>query len=188
MGAVKSYDYKKRCGVHQISWAEFHSLCERLAEKTNGDALDLIIGVARGGLFPATLVAIMLRKEFFPVRLTRRENDRVIHARPKWKTDIPDDVKGKRVLVIDDIVDSGETLNIVAERVKEKGAVKVTTATLATHSWADPRPDVTALVSDELLIFPWDTRIRTEEGWALHPELQKALEGKNIDSSPDPLV
>ena len=166
---MKSYDYKIRQGVREISWNEFHEMCKKLAGKISKTHFDIIIGVARAGLYPATLIAGMLRKEIYPIRITRRENDQVKYKKPVWKVDIPDIVNDKRVIVIDEIADSGETLSVVSRRLKEKGARSVETIVLITHSWAKPKPDYFFLKSDELIIFPWDKNVLVDGKWALPP-------------------
>ncbi|MBI4667982.1 MAG: phosphoribosyltransferase [Elusimicrobia bacterium] len=139
-----------------------------------------MIGIAKGGLFPATLLAIMLRKEFYPVRVSRREGDVVVHEKPQWRIDVPDIVEGKTIVVIDDIADSGETLDLVAKRIKEKKAKSVLTAALAAHTWAKPKPDMVAISSDKLLVFPWDQKVLANNSWVPHPELQAASKKQNL--------
>ncbi|HZU13698.1 MAG TPA: phosphoribosyltransferase [Chloroflexota bacterium] len=178
---MKSYDYAHRAGVLPISWEEYASLADRLAEAIAGSGPDLIVGIARAGLFPATSVAAALRRELYPVRITRRVNDEVVHERPVWRVPVPREVAGQRVTVIDEIADTGETLRLVAEEVRRLGASHVVTATLAVHSWADPMPDVTALVSDALIMWPWDRRVYTDGRWVENPELTSALQAQNPD-------
>ncbi|MBE3597939.1 MAG: hypothetical protein IMX02_03790 [Limnochordaceae bacterium] len=49
------------------------------------------------------------------------------------------------------------------------------TVAMASHTWADPRPDVAGLVSDALVVLPWG-RYALEDGrWRLHPEYVEAL-------------
>jgi hypoxanthine phosphoribosyltransferase len=138
-----------------------------------------VIGIARAGLFPATAVACALRRELYPVRVTRRVNDVVQYESPIWRVDVPATVAGQRVAVIDEIADSGETLALVAARALERGARRVWTLSLVSHSWADPQPDFTALTSDALLIFPWDKEVHTETGWQMHPELVDAIRAQD---------
>ncbi len=88
--------------------------------------------------------------------------------------DVPSAVAGKRVALIDEIADSGETLALVAGRASERGAGRVITASLVSHSWADPMPDVSVLVSDALVIFPWDRQVYLDGKWQIHPEIAAA--------------
>ena len=92
--------------------------------------------------------------------------------------DVSSEVAGKVVAVVDEMADSGETLALVAARVRELGAARVVTASLVAHSWADPRPDHAALVTDALVIFPWDKEVLVDGQWQTHPELAAALDAQ----------
>ena len=176
---MKSYDYAHRKGIEEISWERFGALSRALAEWLSGKQIDLVIGIARAGLFPATAVAAALRRELYPVRVTRRVNDIVQYKSPIWRVDVPATVAGQRVAVIDEIADTGETMAIVAARALERGARQVWTLSLVAHSWADPQPDFTALNSDALIVFPWDRQVLTSEGWKLHPEIESAMRAQD---------
>jgi hypoxanthine phosphoribosyltransferase len=172
---MQGYDYSNRTGVEPISWDRFASLCGSLAEQLSERGVDTIVGIARAGLLPATTIACALRCDLFPVRITRRAQDKVVHRHPVWLVDVSPQVEGRRIAVVDEMADTGETLRLVAERVRELGAREVTTAALVSHSWADPAPDLSALVSDALVMFPWDQRVLVDGEWQLHPELAQAL-------------
>jgi hypoxanthine phosphoribosyltransferase len=180
---MKSYDYAHRRGIIEISWERFEELSRALTEHLSGKKIDIVIGIARAGLFPATTVACALRRELYPVRVTRRVNDVVRYESPIWRVDVPATVSGQRVAVIDEIVDTGETLAIVAIRALERGARQVWTLSLVAHSWADPQPDYTALTSDALIIFPWDRLVLTSAGWQIHPELEAAIRAQDSSST-----
>ena len=180
---MKSYDYAHRKGIDEISWERFGEFSRALTEHLSGKKIDIVIGIARAGLFPATAVACALRRELYPVRVTRRVNDVVQYESPIWRVDVPATVAGQRVAVIDEIADTGETLAIVAARALERGARQVWTLSLVSHSWADPQPDYTALTSDTLLIFPWDKQVFTGDSWQMHPELEAAIRAQDEPSS-----
>lgn len=101
--------------------------------------------------------------------------DTLTHAHPLWIIDITPHVAGKRIAVIDEIADTGETLALVAQRVREQGAQTVITASLIRHSWAQPEPDCVALITDALVIFPWDKQVDQDGRWQAHPETVGAL-------------
>lgn len=172
---MRSYDYARRKGIEEITWERFPALAARLAVALAPHSVDMVLGIARAGLFPATAVACALRRELYPVRVSRRINDRVHYARPVWHLGVTPDVAGKIVAVVDEIADTGETLAMVANRVREQNARRVITATLISHSWADPMPDITALITDALVIFPWDQEVYENGQWQPHPELAEAL-------------
>jgi uncharacterized protein len=172
---MQSYDYAHRSGVEVITWERFAELSRTLAEKLAPFNVDAIVGVARAGLFPATAVSIMLRRELYPARISRRVNDEVKFRHPQWIVDVAEGVKDQIVAVVDEIADTGETLAMVAERVTRRGAQQVITASLVAHSWADPMPDVVALISDALVMFPWDEQVYINGKWQPHPEIVEAL-------------
>lgn len=177
---MRSYNYAHRQGVREISWEEFAALAAKLAEQLEPAAIEIVIGIARAGLFPATAVACNLRRELYPVRVTRRVNDEVTFKTPVWRVPVTQDVAGKVVAVVDEIADSGETLAMVADAVRAQGATRVVTACLVRHSWARPVPDACALVSDALIIFPWDRRVLLNGQWQPHPEIVTALQAQGI--------
>ena len=178
---MKSYDYATRKGVRPLSWEDFAELAAQLAEGLGLLGVEIIVGIARAGLFPATAVACSLRRELYPVRLTRRLNDEVRYETPVWRVPLSPEVRGKVVAVIDEMADTGETLALVAEAARQQGASRVITASLVSHTWADPAPEISALVTDELVIFPWDRRVLQNGRWEPHLEIEAALklqEGK----------
>lgn len=179
---MKSYDYANRDGFVPVTWEMFSELCREMAEALQANGIEAVVGIARPGLFPATQVALSLRTELFPVRVTRRVNDVVTYANPVWKVPVSPEVRGKVVAVIDEIADSGESLEMVAGAVRQAGARRVVTAALAGHTWANPRPDICPLVTDGLVLWPWDQRVLVNGAWAPHPELVEAAasQGKQL--------
>jgi len=172
---MQPYDYAHRKGIEELSWSDFGALSRKLTERLAEYKVDMVVGVARAGLFPAAAVAAMLRVELLPVRITRRVGDHVKYKTPIWRVDLPDLVSGLSLAVIDEIADSGQTLSLVTARAIERGAHQVRTVSLFAHSWADPMPDITARISDALVIFPWDKHIFTNGKWIMHPEIEAAI-------------
>lgn len=77
---MKSYDYAHRQGVKEISWDEFAAMSAQLAEGLDKMGAEVIVGIARAGLFPAAAVACSLRRELVPVRVMRRVNRGESHS------------------------------------------------------------------------------------------------------------
>jgi len=118
----------------------------------------------------------------YPVRVTRRINDEVVHKSPVWKVPVSPEVRGKVVAVVDEIADTGETLALVADSVRANSSARVVTACLVNHTWANPAPDVSALVTDAFVIFPWDRRVLMAGEWQPHPEIVAALRAQGISA------
>src|SRR5690606_41041392 len=134
-----------------------------------------LLPVDRSGYSPGSLLAHMLQVEIYPVRLSRRVNDIVVHESPQWLVEPPSAVAGRRVLIVDEISSTGETLLTVRERAITLGAREVRAAVLYAHSWGTNLPDYIGLISDELLMNPWDREILRDGTFRFHPEYVGAL-------------
>jgi hypoxanthine phosphoribosyltransferase len=150
-------------GVHELTWTAFDGLVRELVGKLGRFKPDLVIGIVKGGLFVGSAVAGLLRCEFVPVRLAKRSRDH--NTLPtEVRTTIPPEVKGRRVLIVDDVMASGETLKRALALSTRAGAREVRSATLVIHRQkpkaAGKRPDWFALETDDLVVFPWDYELR----------------------------
>ncbi|MBA3948167.1 MAG: phosphoribosyltransferase [Herpetosiphonaceae bacterium] len=170
--------------VESINWERFEQLTHMLAEQIAPFDPQIIIGIARGGLFPATLLSFILRHELYPIRLAYHHDDS--EQPPIWLVPPPTKVDGRRVLVVHETAESGRTLALAAAEIRALGASQVRTASLYAHTWANPRPDYVALTSDALILSPWDRAIFIDGQWSTHPELSAALHNQSTDADAPP--
>jgi hypothetical protein len=178
------YDYSTRRDVLPISWEDMHGLCKALALTIEPYAPEIILPVARGGLYAGALLSHMLRAEVYAIRLTRRVNDAVAREAPSWLQEPPAAVKGRRVLIVDEISSTGETLRLARAKAREMGAAEVRTAVLYAHTWGAAEPDYIGLISDALLMNPWDREILAEGVFQFHPEYVEALAQQGVEAEP----
>ncbi len=185
MTTPSPYDYSTRKGIRPISWEDFHGLCKALALAVAPFAPEIILPLGRGGYYPGALLSHMLQVEVYPVRLSRRVNDMVRYETPQWLQEPPAAVQGRRVLIVDEISSTGETLRLVREKALALGAAEARSAVLYAHTWGVDEPDYIGLVSDELLLNPWDREIVREGEFVFHPEYVGALaeQGLTPDAS-----
>lgn len=149
----------RHAGIRELTWAAFDKAVQELA----GAILEsfepqAVVGVAHGGVFVGGALSSALGCEFFPVRISRRSRDAGgarATSSPKLAGDMPRELKGRRVLIVDDVASSGDTLELASRLAHEVGAKQVKTACLV----AKPvgfLPDYHALTSAGLVVFPWD--------------------------------
>ncbi len=169
-GFMFSYNHEHK-GELEITWEQFEALCRTLAVMVAGYDPQVIVGIAKGGLMPATILASLLRREFYPIRLSRRHNDQVVRETPEVLMGPPPLIAGQRVLLVDDMIGTGKTLEIARQACLDQGAAEVRTVSLAAHSFSQ-RPDYVALISDALIIFPWDREVLHEGRFVPHPEYE----------------
>lgn len=182
------YDYSRREGILPVSWNDFHGLCRALALAIEPYRPEIILPVGRGGYYPGTQLAHILRVEVYPVRLTRRVADEVVRETPLWLLEPPAAVAGRRVLIVDEISSTGETLRLVIDRARELGAAETRSAVLYAHTWGVDTPDYIGLVSDTLLLNPWDREILVEGEFRFHPEYVGALAEQKIEPDASLLI
>jgi uncharacterized protein len=178
-------DYSRRQGVLPISWDQVHGICKALAEAASAWQVEAVLAVGRGGYYPGTLVAHLLRIDVHPVRVSRRVDDVVVYQEPRWVLEPPATIAGRRIVVVDEICSSGKTLTMVRERAAALGAREVKTAVLYAHTWGATTPDAIGLITDALVLNPWDREILRDGVFQFHPEYVEALrlQGRRPDQS-----
>jgi hypoxanthine phosphoribosyltransferase len=148
----------------ELSWSQFDrrisSLAQKIAPKFQPDA---VVGIAHGGLFVGAALARALEVAFFPVHISRRSRDRAtVLKTPRSLGEMPPELKGKKVLLVDDVVSSGDTLQLGEALLSKVGCRDVRTACLVQRE-EGYAPDWSGMVSDGLLVFPWDYEPVTED-------------------------
>ncbi len=162
--------------IVQLSWDDIMEMCRELAVRVKAEFdPDIIVGIAKAGVIPAVILASMLRVDFFPVKLSRRKKDIVVRDRPDIIVPMTENVAGKRVVIVDEISDTGETLRLAKREAEKKGARKVRTLTLYVHS-ESYRPTWYALETAALIIQPWDYEVLENGQFVVHPDYQARLE------------
>jgi hypoxanthine phosphoribosyltransferase len=149
--------------VQELSWAEFdravHALAATISKSFKPQA---VVGVAHGGVFVGGALSSALGCDFYPVRISRRSRDKGA-AKPKLSGEMPAELKGKRVLIVDDVVSSGDTLELATALALKVGAREVNTAALVARPGGFA-PGFCALPTEALVVFPWDYEAVTEDG------------------------
>jgi len=182
------YDYENRAGIRPISWRDFHGLCKGLALAVSRFRPQIILPIGRAGYYPGTLLAHVLQVELYPVRLSRRVEDVITYSSPRWFVEPPAAVEGQRVLVVDEVCSTGETISIVEKKVEAMGALAVKSAVLYAHTKSAALPDYIGLITDELLLNPWDREILQDGVFRFHPEYVEALAQQGMEAEASFLI
>ncbi len=143
-----------------LSWARCHRLCRVLAAKVrqSGFRPDMIVAVGRGGWMPgrvlSDLLGVMDLTEFKVEHY--RGARRAPEAHVRYPLSAP--VAGRRVLLVDDVSDTGDTYRVALAHLRAHGApAQVATAALHHKTASTFTPDVYAarVVRWRWLIYPW---------------------------------
>ncbi|ANJ27609.1 phosphoribosyltransferase [Agromyces aureus] len=142
-----------------LTWDDFAVASRQVAADVLGSGFrpDVVIAIARGGLLFAGAIAYALgtkacgsiNVEFYS-GVDERLPEPVLHPP---MLDAPA-LSGKRVLLVDDVSDSGRTLAKVVGILGDAGA-DVRSATLYTKSHTVLEPDFDYKRTDDWIVFPW---------------------------------
>jgi hypoxanthine phosphoribosyltransferase len=144
-----------------LSWERFGEATRELARSVvdSGYEPEMVIAIARGGLVPAGALAYAigikaagtLNVEFYS-DIAETLPDPVV-LEPLLDTNA---VIGKRLLVVDDVADSGRTLELVLDLLRRHTA-QVRSAVLYTKPRTIVRPDYSWRETELWINFPWST-------------------------------
>ncbi len=163
--------------LEYVSWLEIHEALIDLSKKiiNDGHRFDAIIAIAKGGFIPARIVSDLLGIEDIGVIAVKfYKKAGVQMAKPRILHSLTIDVYDKAVLIVDDVVDSGRTLQLVLEEAYRHGARKVKTLALYVKPWTTMKPDYFYKTTKNWVVFPWELlEVYRELGG-------KALENLNV--------
>ena len=144
-----------------LSWDDVQRLSEKVSDliTDSGYKPDLMIAISRGGFDPARIISDQLNirklaslQIIYYTGLNSRKDE------PEVLFPLNAQVEGLKVLVVDDVSDSGNSLIVVKKYVEEKGASEVKLATLHHKPWSKFMPDFYAEEVDKWIIYPWEPR------------------------------
>ena len=144
-----------------VWWERLYELCFMLYEMIvdSGYQPDVIVGVARGGWIPARILSDL----FFTRDTANVKVDlyRGIYARdqePQISQKIPRDMKWESPLLVDDISDTGDSLTIAGEHLKQRGYKNPRTATMHMKPWTKLVPDYYVVKTEAWVVYPWELK------------------------------
>lgn len=163
-----------------ISWEKLASDVERLAEAVRGGDFDAIVAVARGGLVVARLLSDILDvKRLITLQVEYYEDIGKRGRKPRIIGELGSEVGGMALLVVDDIADTGDTLNTVKEHLRNAGAARITTCTLYVKPWCTYKPDYYVETVEKWIVFPYEhaetARSLLEGGWSYQQLLSEGI-------------
>lgn len=144
-----------------IDWQTFYSLCLEAADmiRRNKKSYDAFVGISRGGLVPLRILSDELEQEnLFVIRVVFYEDIKKTATEPVIKDDLKTSVSGLRLLVIDDVADSGKSLKKVLEYLKNAGAKEVDSLTIFYKPHSETIPTFYVRTTKKWIVFPHERR------------------------------
>jgi hypoxanthine phosphoribosyltransferase len=121
-------------------------------------------GVSRGGWIPARVLSDILgNSNLASVRAENYVGVAKAKTEPALTQLLSVDVSGKRVLVVDDVADSGKSLQLVLDHVRQRGALEVKIATIYYKPVSAVKPDFYERKTERWVVFPWEIKETLKE-------------------------
>jgi hypoxanthine phosphoribosyltransferase len=141
-----------------LHWSKVDEAIWTLADYVRKDyKVDIIVGIARGGLIPAVRMSHILDNILMRVMDVKFYTDVEQHTEfPEITVPLTEPIEGKNVLIVDDVADTGKTLKVVREDIQKKGARDVRIAVIAKKPQSIVDPDYYIFQTDGWIVFPWE--------------------------------
>ncbi len=144
-----------------VNWDEAYRLGRKIALdiKASGFNPDIIIGVSRGGLVPARIVSdFMHNRDLATVKVEHWGTAATLgKARIKYPLPAAIEISGKRILIVDDVADTGETYKVIIKYLQEMAPAEIRTAALHYKTSSSFIPDHWGEKHDAWMwiVYPW---------------------------------
>lgn len=164
-------------GVFEVEWPLFGELSRGLALKVaRSYDPDVVVGIATSGVIPGAVIAAILGREFYSIIVSRRFGAEHVRETPAVLSAAPPSIRDKRVLVVDETCDTGDTIRLAVASIVNAGAAEVRTAVaFQTGSYT---ADFHALATESTIILPWDREVLIDGELLPNPLYADALRAR----------
>ena len=141
-------------GKVYITYAEVEEFCREVLKRWDPGSVDLV-ALSRGGLIPASIIS-----EFSGVepRLIGISSYSGTSRKSLEVYQLPPPPSKEKALIVDDVNDSGASLELAVDLLREKGYEKIYTAVIAEKPRSSFRTDFYLKKTDRWVVFPWEKR------------------------------
>ena len=116
---------------------------------------DLLVGIARGGIPVAMVVSDHLNVKIDFVNV-KSYNDIGKRTAPRILTTLTERIEGKDVLLVDDLVDQGDTMDFMKRYLGDQKPRLLETAVMFRKPWSRVDPDYYLETVSEWIVFPFE--------------------------------
>ncbi|HLN89558.1 MAG TPA: phosphoribosyltransferase [Candidatus Binatia bacterium] len=143
------------------TWNQIYEMLLSQAQKIQSKNYkpDIIVGVARGGIVPARILTDLLEtSELSFIQIEFYTDINQTQMEPALKQPLATQIANKKVLLVDDIADSGRSLKLAKNHLQQQGAIEIQTAVLYQKPQSTTTPNFFEKRTTHWIVFPWDTK------------------------------
>ncbi|OLS29144.1 MAG: Xanthine phosphoribosyltransferase [Candidatus Thorarchaeota archaeon AB_25] len=144
-----------------LSWRDVYTHCLQLSERivNSGFIPDVIVGIARGGWIPARILSdVLYTTSLQNIRIEYYTDVAAKGKEPKITQPLTGSMKNKSILLVDEVADTGDTLQHAIEHVNALGAKSVRSAVLHYKPTSIVKPDFFMVETTSWTVYPWENR------------------------------
>jgi len=148
-------------GFEVPTWNGVYEMLLELAERIRSDGFrpDIIVGISRGGWLPARVLSDLLENPYITsVGAEFYVGVYETNSEPRLTQQIPVSVFDKRVLLVDDVVDTGKSVLLIRDHLARQGTKETKILTLYFKPWSVVKPDFYSRETRDWIVFPWEVR------------------------------
>lgn len=162
-----------------LSWEEMENFCFTLTQKIERDNFDQIVAISRGGLVVGRILADFLN---LPISLFTIQAYKEIGKQniPKITEKLNAKVSNKKVLLVDEIVDTGNTLSLALSYLRKPKPLKIKVAVLFYKQKSKIVPDYFLFKTSAWVIFPYEVRETIEKLYQRWKKSKKPLSNQEM--------
>jgi uncharacterized protein len=143
-----------------VTWEDLERLVAALAEQLAAEpAPDVVLAISRGGLVPAGMIGYRLGwRDMLLAAVVVYDDEQGFRGHAEFLQFPADElVRGKRVVIIDEVWDSGTTIAAVCERIRAAGGHPITAVLhyKPARSRVDLVPDHFVIETDAWVVYPF---------------------------------
>lgn len=142
-----------------LSWQQLHEDTFTLAKKieASGQRYDLIVAIARGGMTIAQILSDFLSLPVATFTVSSYK-DLCQEKSSEISFHVGGNLKNKRILLVDDVSDTGKTFERGVEYLHKLGATSITTASLLIKPQSKYVPDFFVKKTSTWIVFPYEVK------------------------------
>lgn len=151
-----------------MKWSKFYRDVVELALMIKKESYvpDLIVAIARGGWVVARIISDMLEvNNVTDIHISFYEDIAKTKREPIILEEPGKQIEDKRILLVDDVSDTGESLIKCIDYIKSKKPKEVKTATVYVKPWTKFWPDFYVKEIDKWIIYPYEVKETIKKLW-----------------------
>lgn len=147
--------------IFKCSYTDIEGLIEEISLSLKGMAIDVIVGIGYGGIIPAGLLARMLDvKDMEIIKIDGYDKNNELLSKPVvYQYPVKGIFLNKRILIVDDIIDTGRTMSILIDMFQEAQEIYVAALYRRLTAEVSQNPPIYAgctLTDSTWIEFPWE--------------------------------